>query len=155
MLVSRGDIRTPPDDRSVQTGQEMTTSRVSNRGGEVPYSDIQAAPFTIWKHVRTNSLYVVLGIAYDSTNRENEPENERYVVYVSQTTGLMRVREISEFLDGRFAPMGFDASNVYPAMETCDNGSNQCQIRMLLPDGRNVQCTMKHGHQGMHNRGVL
>lgn len=54
-----------------------------------------------WRHVKTDSTYTVLGIATNSTNGERE-NVEQLVIYVSHTHQSLRVREINEFLDGRF-----------------------------------------------------
>ncbi len=56
-------------------------------------------PFSIWRHLKTNSTYTVLGITKRSTNGQ---EGVQSVVYVSHTLGEMHDREVSEFLDGRF-----------------------------------------------------
>jgi hypothetical protein len=68
------------------------------------WSELSVRPYTIWKHVKTNSHYLVLGIALCSTNGPNE-HKERSVVYVSLTHQQLCYRELSEFLDGRFMPI--------------------------------------------------
>lgn len=110
------------------------------------YSEIQAGPYTIWKHIKTNSLYVVVGVAWDSTNGN---EDTKYIVYVSQVTGLLRVREASEFLDGRFEPVGFSLSNE-ELNSSKDDKDPICKAQITLPDGRRVRCGSLKNHQGMH-----
>lgn len=66
------------------------------------YSEDKLVPYSTWRHVKTNSTYTVLGIVESSTNGR---ENERYVEYISHTYQTKKVREISEFLDGRFEPI--------------------------------------------------
>jgi hypothetical protein len=68
------------------------------------YTEADLVPWSTWKHIATGSAYTVVGIAVCSTNGERENE-ERSVVYVSHTHGVLRYRELSEFLDGRFAPI--------------------------------------------------
>lgn len=67
------------------------------------YSEDDAKPMTLWRHVKTDSLYLVLGVAVCSTNGERD-KVERSVVYWSMTYKALRYREVSEFLDGRFVP---------------------------------------------------
>jgi hypothetical protein len=61
-------------------------------------------PYSTWRHVKTDSLYVVLGIGTCSTNGLGEHKEES-VIYVSLTHEHLCYREISEFLDGRFVPV--------------------------------------------------
>lgn len=58
-------------------------------------------PYSIWYHLKTQSTYTVLGTAICSTNGDRE-DVEQSVVYLSHTSGDLRYRELSEFLDGRF-----------------------------------------------------
>ncbi len=60
-------------------------------------------PYSTWRHVKTNSLYVVLGIALCGTNGPDE-HRALAVIYVSLTHQHLSYREINEFLDGRFQP---------------------------------------------------
>ncbi len=60
-------------------------------------------PYTTWRHLKTNSTYTVLGTAICSTNGN---EGEQAVIYVSHTTGVLHYRELSQFMDGRFAEDG-------------------------------------------------
>lgn len=64
-------------------------------------SDLRNNP--VWRHVKTNSLYHVVGVATCSTNGERE-HKEVSVVYFSMTHQRLCYREVSEFLDGRFVP---------------------------------------------------
>lgn len=74
------------------------------------YTEADARPLTLWRHVKTDSLYVVLGVARCSTNGDREGV-ERSVVYWSLTHQHLCYREASEFLgdgdDGwpRFEPV--------------------------------------------------
>jgi len=61
-------------------------------------------PYSTWRHLATDSLYTVLGIAHESTYLAGEQPRE-YVVYISHGHEKLCVREIWEFLDGRFAPV--------------------------------------------------
>jgi hypothetical protein len=58
-------------------------------------------PWSLWRHRKTNSFYVVLGVALCSTNGPGE-HKEQSVVYMSLTHQHLCYRELSEFLDGRF-----------------------------------------------------
>lgn len=55
----------------------------------------------IWKHLKTDSLYLVLGEATCSTNGALE-EGQPAVVYYSLTYQRWFYRKASEFYDGRF-----------------------------------------------------
>ena len=57
----------------------------------------------VWRHVASDSLYHVLGVAKCSTNGERDGK-EQSVVYFSMGYQSLRYREVSEFLDGRFVP---------------------------------------------------
>lgn len=61
----------------------------------------ELVPYSLWRHVQTESWYVVVGIALNSTNGPEEHKQE-LVVYVSLTHEHLCCREIGEFLDGRF-----------------------------------------------------
>ena len=56
-------------------------------------------PYSTWRHVVSNSTYTVIGVAADSTNGF---EPREVVVYVSHHYQGLRVRELNEFMDGRF-----------------------------------------------------
>lgn len=60
--------------------------------------------YPVWRHVATNSLYHVMGVARCSTNGDREGK-ELSVVYFSMDYQGMRYRELNEFLDGRFEPV--------------------------------------------------
>lgn len=62
-------------------------------------------PWTTWRHVATDSLYTIIGVATCSTNGDREG-TERSVVYLSHEKQILHYREISEFLDGRFEKAG-------------------------------------------------
>lgn len=51
----------------------------------------------IWKHVRTGGLYEVL-----VADARIEATLEPVVVYKSMTDGVVWVRPVAEFMDGRF-----------------------------------------------------
>lgn len=63
--------------------------------------DLKCHP--VWRHVKTGSLYHVLGVATCSTNGERE-DKEVSVVYFSLDYQALRYRELGEFLSGRFVP---------------------------------------------------
>lgn len=63
--------------------------------------DLKAHP--VWRHVKTDSLYHVAGVARCSTNGPREGEEDS-VVYFSMSYQSLRYREVGEFLDGRFRP---------------------------------------------------
>lgn len=67
----------------------------------------EPAAGTLWRHRKTNTLYIALGVALCSTNGDRE-NVERSVVYWSLSKGQMRYRDIAEFMDGRFEPWGPD-----------------------------------------------
>ncbi len=69
--------------------------------GVYKMSDLAAHP--VWRHVKTDSLYHVIGVAHCSTNGDRE-NTEMSVVYFSLDYQTLRYREVSEFLDGRFVP---------------------------------------------------
>src|SRR5262245_16998368 len=56
---------------------------------------------SLWLHVKTHGVYIVLGVAECSTGTRQEQS----VVYWSCTHGGLRYREVNEFLDGRFKPL--------------------------------------------------
>ena len=68
------------------------------------YTDDDLRTCPVWRHVKTNSLYHVMGIARCSTNGDREGR-ERSVIYFSVARQTLNYREIEEFLDGRFEPM--------------------------------------------------
>lgn len=68
------------------------------------YSPTQVYPYSIWHHVKTNSLYVVLGVATQSTNGPGEHKNKA-VVYWSLSHGQICYCDLDEFTDGRFQPV--------------------------------------------------
>lgn len=68
-----------------------------------PYVETDVYAHKVWRHVETDSLYVVLGIAECSTNGPRCGV-ERSVVYFSLTQQEWKYREVEEFLDGRFVP---------------------------------------------------
>lgn len=62
---------------------------------------MEPKPLSVWRHYK-GGLYVVVGLATCSTNGERDGV-ERSVVYHSLKYGHLRYRELSEFMDGRFA----------------------------------------------------
>lgn len=70
----------------------------------MPQYEPHLSKWSVWRHVKTNSLYIVIGIAQCSTNGERE-HKEQSVVYFSLTHQHLCYREVSEFLDGRFEPV--------------------------------------------------
>jgi hypothetical protein len=68
------------------------------------YTEADVKPLSLWRHVETGSLYVVVGLALCSTNGPRD-RVERSVVYHSLTYEGLRYREMDEFLDGRFVPV--------------------------------------------------
>jgi hypothetical protein len=62
-------------------------------------------PMSRWYHPRTDSYYTVICVGKCSTNGPDE-NKRRDVVYWSDTMQEHKTREISEFLDGRFVPLG-------------------------------------------------
>jgi hypothetical protein len=87
-------------------------------------------PYSLWFHPKTNGLYIFLGLAPDSTNAKPSSalgtEGKRYVVYWSVKYKAQRVREVREFLDGRFVPFCpdgvFDPSARWDAPKAGDEG---------------------------------
>lgn len=67
------------------------------------YTEDDVRKHPVWKHVASGVLYPVLGVAECSTNGERE-HKERSVVYFSLKYQRLCYREVSQFLDGRFAP---------------------------------------------------
>lgn len=57
-----------------------------------------------WRHVKTGRVYLLVGIAVCSTNGPGE--GVRSAVYRRHGGQKLYYREVSEFLDGRFAPLG-------------------------------------------------
>lgn len=74
------------------------------RGDDMICTTDQLKPLSLWRHVETGSLYVVLGMAMCSTNGPRD-KVEHSVVYHSLTYDGLRYREAGEFLDGRFVPV--------------------------------------------------
>lgn len=60
----------------------------------------------MWRHVKTNNIYSILGISTCSTN--GEQNGKQSVVYMS-SEGELYNRDTVEFLDGRFEPMNSTA----------------------------------------------
>jgi hypothetical protein len=67
------------------------------------YGEGLLVPWSTWRHPKSGGLYTVIGLAPDSTN--DAPAGRRYVVYLSHKYQALRVREVGEFLDGRFIPV--------------------------------------------------
>lgn len=84
---------TTPDD-------EHTLSLPPEGGALYPESSL--TPYSLWMHLQSKSLYVVVGPADNSTNGE---EDRRDVVYYSLTLKRLKTRRMDEFLDGRFVPI--------------------------------------------------
>lgn len=59
-------------------------------------------PFSLWRHVKSGSLYVVLGISRCGTNAREGAES---VIYISLSHQRLCDRDVGEFLDGRFEPV--------------------------------------------------
>ena len=72
------------------------------------YSRHLLTPLSEWRHVKTDSTYIVLGVALCSTNGPEEHKVES-VVYWSNTHQHLCYRLLSEFLDGRFVPLRADS----------------------------------------------
>lgn len=68
------------------------------------YTVTELRMIPVWRHVKTNSLYHVMGIARCSTNGEREGK-EHSVIYFSMTHQRLCYRDVDEFLDGRFEPV--------------------------------------------------
>jgi hypothetical protein len=68
------------------------------------YTEADVRPLGLWRHVKTNSLYIVLSVGRCSTNGPREGV-ERSVVYWSLTHKHLCYRDVGEFLDGRFCPV--------------------------------------------------
>ncbi len=68
------------------------------------YAETDLKPGSIWRHVATGGMYVVLGLARCSTNGSREGV-ERSVVYWSVARRHLNYREVGEFTDGRFVPL--------------------------------------------------
>jgi hypothetical protein len=63
----------------------------------------EPTPYSTWRHVKTDSTYTVIGVAYRSTN--DATEGERTVIYLSHTYQVLFSRAVGEFMDGRFEPI--------------------------------------------------
>lgn len=63
----------------------------------------ELTPYSVWRHVASDSLYVFIGVGMCSTNGERDHVEES-VIYVSITHQHLCYREIGQFLDGRFEP---------------------------------------------------
>jgi hypothetical protein len=77
-------------------------------GGRTMSDDLgpEPIPMRTYRHVKTASLYLVLGTATCSTNGPGE-NRDRSVIYVpitpgKGTVGTLRYRDLAEFMDGRF-----------------------------------------------------
>jgi hypothetical protein len=68
------------------------------------YHEDMLKEITIWRHVASGGLYLIMGVARCSTNGEREGK-ERSVVYYSVERQHFNYREMWEFLDGRFEPV--------------------------------------------------
>jgi hypothetical protein len=83
------------------------------------YPEEQCQVGSLWRHSK-GGLYLVIGIALDSTNPKSVPGDNtdhgslpaptgasprKVVVYWSFAYRGLRVREAEEFLDGRFTPV--------------------------------------------------
>lgn len=68
------------------------------------YPEHMVTQYSVWHHVKTSSLYVVLGVATQSTNGPGE-HKARAVIYYSLSHGHLCYRDTVEFLDGRFCPI--------------------------------------------------
>ena len=66
------------------------------------YSLDDVKPFTVWRHLATDSLYLVMGLSRDSTLVPDE--GRLCVVYYSMSYQRLNHRLATEFLDGRFEP---------------------------------------------------
>jgi hypothetical protein len=64
-------------------------------------SEQHPKPHTTWRHLKTDSLYVVLGVALCSTNGALA-QGEKAVVYYSVDRQRLHYRALTEFMDGRF-----------------------------------------------------
>lgn len=61
--------------------------------------------YTLWLHVKSNNIYTVSGVALETTNAVETISPGKRVVMYKNSEGECFVREVSEFLDGRFTPM--------------------------------------------------
>ncbi len=68
------------------------------------YTEADVVPLSVWRHVASGGLYVVMGVARCSTNGDREGV-EQSVVYWSVARRHLNYREAGEFLDGRFVPV--------------------------------------------------
>lgn len=50
---------------------------------------------SVWKHLKSEGVYCIVGIAYDS-------EDLKPIVVYQEITGRMWTRPFEEFMDGRF-----------------------------------------------------
>lgn len=65
-------------------------------------TEADLTPGSIWLHHQTQTFWVIGGVAVCSTNGERD-QKERSVVYYNPANPVLEYREVSEFLDGRFA----------------------------------------------------
>jgi len=70
------------------------------------YQEKDLKPYSVWHHLKSGGLYVVLGIATCSTN--GSEASAPVVVYWSTTYKHLCYRDQHEFLDGRFKPVESD-----------------------------------------------
>lgn len=68
-------------------------------------------PMSEWLHPKTGGTYIVLGIATCSSNGPDENKVES-VIYQSKKHQALYYRLLSEFLDGRFAPLQHDGTPI-------------------------------------------
>jgi hypothetical protein len=91
------------------TTYEKAQFQQSNMGGT--YSEYLLTPMSRWFHLDTKSYYTAMGIGRCSTNGPEENKT-RYAIYWSDTKKEYKVRELAEFLDGRFIPLGADGEPI-------------------------------------------
>lgn len=65
------------------------------------WTEADVVPYTVWRHVPSGSVHIVLGVALCTTNG-SRCTVERSVVYLSYFSRELKYREVGEFLNGQY-----------------------------------------------------
>lgn len=94
------DTTEPPEVKPPKVEQPLPELSSEGIINTIPRSML--VPLSVWFHLKTKSLYVVLGVADCSNAEEDEGQA---VVYYNTVRRRLRYRDVNEFLDGRFVPI--------------------------------------------------